>query len=56
MKHPTKTDDREKISLWFGNSALKWLRAHQVSTGVPIAEFVRRAVDDAIERYKGKKK
>jgi hypothetical protein len=56
VKHPTKTKEREKISMWFEKSALAWLRTHQVETGVPIVEFVRRAVDDAIEKAKARKK
>ena|ERR1700733_2715895 len=55
-QHPTKTKEREKISMWFDLDVLTWLRAHQVASGVPIVEFVRRAVTDAIEKHKGKKK
>jgi hypothetical protein len=56
MAHQIKTTKREKISLWLDRTTLEWLREHQVTTDVPIAAFVRRAVDEAIEKVRTKKK
>lgn len=52
MKYPMKTADREKVSMWFDRDVMAWLRAYQEKTGVPIVEFVRRAVAAAIAQAK----
>lgn len=55
-KTTNKTDDREKLTIWLNHDMTAWLRKHQEDTGLSVSEFIRRAIDSAIEAVKRGKK
>ena len=46
---PTKTKDREKISLWLDHKTLSELRALQEKYQTPVASAIRWFVEDGLE-------
>jgi hypothetical protein len=49
---PTKTEDREKYTLWLDNDVLKRLRQYQEEVGVPVSVSVRKALEAYVNELK----
>jgi hypothetical protein len=55
-KTESKTEDREKYTLWLNTAELDRLKEYQQAVGVPVSESIRRAISDYLDRLKIPKK
>lgn len=55
-KPESKTEDREKYTLWLNTAELDRLKEYQQAVGVPVSESIRRAISDYLDQLKIPKK
>jgi hypothetical protein len=51
MKQTNKTREREKLTIWLDNAVVAALRKMDAAVGRPVAESIRRAVDEYLVNH-----